>query len=81
MKVELRYCSKWNYEPQAVSLTAKLLEHFKMQILEMKLIPSSGGCFELTANGKLLYSKLSEGKFPNEELLLKQLEALMAEVK
>jgi selenoprotein W-related protein len=52
-----------------------------MQVLEMKLIPSSGGCFELTANGKLLYSKLSEGKFPNEELLLKQLEALMAEVK
>ena len=52
-----------------------------MQFLEMKLIPSSGGCFELTANGKLLYSKLSEGKFPNEELILKQLEVLMAEVK
>lgn len=52
-----------------------------MQVLEMKLIPSSGGCFELTANGKLLYSKLSEGKFPNEELIMKQLEAVMTEVK
>ncbi len=52
-----------------------------MQFLEMKLIPSSGGCFELTANGKLLYSKLSEGKFPNEELILKQLEVLMDEFK
>ena len=81
MKVELRYCSKWNYEPQAVSLTAKLLAHFKMQIVEMKLIPSSGGCFELTANGKLLYSKLAVGKFPEEELMLKQVEVLMAEVK
>ena len=47
----------------------------------MKLIPSSGGCFELTANGKLLYSKLSMGKFPEEELMLKQVEILMAEVK
>lgn len=62
-------------------MTAKLLEHFKMQIVEMKLIPSSGGCFELTANGKLLYSKLAVGKFPEEELMLKQVEALMAEVK
>ncbi|MSR49500.1 MAG: SelT/SelW/SelH family protein [Gemmataceae bacterium] len=62
-------------------MTAKLLEHFKMQIVEMKLIPSSGGCFELTANGKLLYSKLAVGKFPEEELMLKQVEVLMAEVK
>ena len=62
-------------------MTAKLLEHFKMQKVEMKLIPSSGGCFELTANGKLLYSKLAVGKFPEEELMLKQVEALIAEVK
>ena len=62
-------------------MAAKLLEHFKMQIVEMKLIPSSGGCFELTANGKLLYSKLAVGKFPEEELMLKQVEALIAEVK
>lgn len=62
-------------------MTAKLLAHFKMQVLEMKLIPSSGGCFELTANGKLLYSKLSEGRFPDEDLMIKQLEVLMSEVK
>ena len=62
-------------------MAAKLLEHFKMQIVEMKLIPASGGCFELTANGKLLYSKLAVGKFPEEELMLKQVEALIAEVK
>ncbi|NBR05707.1 MAG: SelT/SelW/SelH family protein [Planctomycetes bacterium] len=62
-------------------MTAKLLAQFKMQILEMKLIPSSGGCFELTANGKLLYSKLAEGKFPDEDSMLKQVEILLAEVK
>jgi len=52
-----------------------------MQIVEMILIPSSGGCFELTANGKLLYSKLAEGRFPEEDLMLKQVEVLMNEVK
>jgi selenoprotein W-related protein len=52
-----------------------------MQVVEMKLIPSSGGCFELTANGKLLYSKLAEGRFPDEELMLKQMEVIMSEAK
>jgi selenoprotein W-related protein len=36
----------------------------------MKLIPSSGGCFELTVNGDLLYSKLKTGKFPDEQWAL-----------
>jgi selenoprotein W-related protein len=34
------------------------------------LVPSSGGCFELTVNGDLLYSKLATGKFPDEKWAL-----------
>ncbi len=33
----------------------------------MKLIPSGGGCFELSVNGDLVYSKLKAGKFPDEK--------------
>jgi selenoprotein W-related protein len=36
----------------------------------MKLIPSSGGCFELSVNGKLVYSKLETGEFPDEKWAL-----------
>jgi selenoprotein W-related protein len=43
----------------------------------MKLIPASGGCFELTANGKLIYSKLDTGKFPDEQKVLSQVNALL----
>ena len=32
----------------------------------MTLIPDSGGCFELSLNGELVYSKLKTGKFPDE---------------
>ena len=49
----------------------------KQKIASLELVPASGGCFELTANGKLLYSKLQTGEFPNErqmvELVGKQL--------
>ncbi len=43
---------------------------YKQQIAELKLIPSRGGCFELMVNGKLIYSKLQEGKFPDEKVML-----------
>jgi selenoprotein W-related protein len=51
-------------------LTAKLLSQYKQQIKQMRLIPASGGCFELKANGELLYSKLATGKFPDEGAIL-----------
>jgi selenoprotein W-related protein len=44
-----------------------LLGAYKQQIKELKLLPSSGGCFEVTANGELIYSKLRTGKFPVEQ--------------
>jgi selenoprotein W-related protein len=51
-------------------LTGKLLSTFKQQIHDLKLIPAGGGCFELTADGELLYSKLQAGKFPDEKAMI-----------
>lgn len=48
---------------------------FKQQIQDMKLVPSSGGCFELTVNGELLYSKLKTKQFPDEQWVLDTLGA------
>ena len=47
-------------------MTSKLLATYKQKIRELKLIPSSGGCFELSVNGDLIYSKLKTGQFPEE---------------
>jgi selenoprotein W-related protein len=52
-------------------LTAKLLPHFKRSIRRYVLVPSKGGCFELTVGGKLLYSKLQTGEFPDEYEMIK----------
>jgi selenoprotein W-related protein len=51
-------------------LTDKLLTTFKQSIRDMKLIPSGGGCFEVKANGELIYSKLATGEFPEEDLIV-----------
>ena len=47
-----------------------MLTTYKQQIRELKLIPASGGCFELTVDGKLVYSKLETGKFPDEQAMI-----------
>lgn len=44
-----------------------MLEHFKLRITSLELVPSKGGCFEVSVNGELIYSKLATGQFPNEE--------------
>ena len=51
-------------------MTAKLLPRFKRDIRQYTMIPSKGGCFELTVGGKLLYSKLKTGEFPDEDELI-----------
>jgi len=58
-------------------LTDKLLTGFKTKIKGFTLVPSSGGCFELTVNGELIYSKLKTGQFPDEKAVIDQFAALL----
>jgi selenoprotein W-related protein len=43
------------------------VEALGSKIKDFKLIPSKGGCFELTVDGQLVYSKLKTGQFPDFE--------------
>ncbi len=36
------------------------------------MVPAAGGCFEVIVGGKLLYSKLATGKFPDEDAVLRE---------
>ncbi len=45
-------------------MATKILE-LGERIKALTLIPSSGGAFEIRANGKLLHSKLDSGDWPD----------------
>ena len=54
-------------EPQtpldrAVSLAGDLLHEFEPEIESIQLLPSDGGRFEVTVNGKLIFSKKQLGR-------------------
>ena len=64
MKISIEYCSVWNYLPKASSLE----EHLKAKYngADIKLISSGGGVFEITLENKLIFSKKSLGRFPDD---------------
>jgi selenoprotein W-related protein len=45
-----------------VSLASELLKKFEPEIETLALLPSEGGRFEVSVNGKLVYSKLQTGR-------------------
>ena len=68
MDISILYWGMWNYKPQAVSLADKIksgFAHAKVEIVE-----GSGGVFEVTFDGKLIYSKKETGEFPEENEIL-----------
>lgn len=64
MKVTIEYCSHWNYLPRASSLEASLKQTF--QGINISLISSGGGVFEVTLNGELIFSKKALNRFPEQ---------------
>ncbi len=62
MKIDIHYCTEWNYKPNAVSLADELRKAFGA---EAKLVPGSKGIFDVVIDEKLVYSKFETGRFPN----------------
>jgi len=51
-----------------------LVRLFKREFGEFKLIPSSGGVFEVKCDDKLVFSKKAEGRFPELDELAELVE-------
>jgi selenoprotein W-related protein len=54
-------------------LTEKLITELQGKLEKLVLIPSDGGRFEVSVNGKLIYSKLETGRFPEYPEIRKHL--------
>ena len=48
---------------------------FKQKIGSLRLVPSSGGVFEVSVNGQKIYSKQETGQFPEPDAMLKAVRA------
>ncbi len=48
----------------------------KHEVKGLTLVPSSGGVFEVTVNGKKIHSKKQSGQFPDPEAMLKTVRSM-----
>ena len=72
-KVSIEYCVEWNYYPAAAGLAETLKKKLN---IDAKLIKSGGGVFEVVANGKLIFSKKKEYRFPEHEEIIESLKGI-----
>ena len=71
MKVEIHYCpTSSGYDTRAASLAAEITE--KLEI-PASAVPGSTGQFDVVADGRVLFSKHAEGRFPEHGEILAQL--------
>lgn len=70
MKITIEYCSKWNYQPRASRLEEELKS---IAGAEIELISSSGGVFEITVDGRIVFSKAKMRRFPDEGEIIRLL--------
>ena len=76
MQISIEYCNQWNYLPRASSLAAEIKNQFQV---DAKLIPGSGGIFDVKVNDKLVFSKHEVGRHAMEGEVMEILNKVMAE--
>lgn len=71
-KIEIEYCTQCRWLLRAAWIAQELLTTFDSDIQSLSLVPGTGGIFEVRLNGVLIFSRKTEGRFP-ESKELKQL--------
>lgn len=63
-RIEIVYCTQCRWLLRAAWVAQELLTTFDTDLGEVSLIPGGGGTFDIRCNGELLFSRKTEGRFP-----------------
>lgn len=64
-RVEIVYCTRCRWLLRAAWLAQELLSTFDAALGEVALIPGEGGIFEVHVDGTRVWSRKSDGGFPD----------------
>ena len=67
MDLEITYCQPCGHQPRAIEMVNQLLSSYGMPLnkkFAVSLKPSDGGIFDVVLDGKLIFSRKQEGRFP-----------------
>ena len=63
-RIEIIYCTQCRWLLRAAWIAQELLTTFENEVGEVALVPGTSGIFEVRANGKLIWSRKQERRFP-----------------
>ena len=64
-RIEIEYCTQCRWLLRAAWMAQELLTTFETEIGGVTLVPGTGGTFEVRGEGRLLWSRKAEGRFPD----------------
>jgi selenoprotein W-related protein len=62
--IEIHYCTQCRWLMRAAWMAQELLTTFDGDIESLTLKPGTGGVFDITLDGGMLWSRKAEGRFP-----------------
>jgi selenoprotein W-related protein len=77
-RIELEYCTQCRWLLRAAWLAQELLTTFEEELGGVTLIPGTGGIFEARLGDHLLWSRKTEGRFPEAKELKQRVRDLIA---
>lgn len=71
--ITITYCTQCNWLLRSAWMAQELLSTFSVEIGALTLVPGTGGIFEITIDGDLVWERKRDGGFPD----VKQLKQLV----
>ena len=68
-RIAITYCSLCNWMLRSAWLGQELLSTFGQDLGEVALIPRTGGIFQITYDGELVWDRKRDGGFPEAKVL------------
>ncbi len=68
-KVAITYCTQCNWLLRAGWMAQELLSTFGTDLQEVTLRPGTGGIFQITVDGEMIWDRARDGGFPDIKTL------------
>ena len=67
--IAITYCTQCNWLLRAAWMAQELLQTFGADLGEVRLVPGTGGIFQIALDGDLIWDRKRDGGFPDVRLL------------
>ena len=68
-RLAITYCRQCNWLLRAAWMAQELLTTFAEELGEVALVPGTGGVFEISCDGRIIWERKRDGGFPDIKML------------